>query len=238
MANILIVDDDQNILRVVRCILRKEYHSVDTKSNLTNTSLRDFQGYDLILFEVMMPNINGYEVCEKIVDVSECPVLILSKATSEDDKVRGLEAGADDYITKPFGNRELAARVRVHLRRAKKGEKKKRIVADGITFDFNLKEIYIENEKVNLTNYEYKICEILIQNRSKTFTKENIYDALYDVEANAQFRTITEFIYSIRKKFSAFNIEPIKTVWGVGYRWEVRKLEKPNNKGGKNILEQ
>lgn len=126
-------------------------------------------------------------------------------------------------MTKPFGRKELVARIQAHLRRERREQVSKRLYLEkGIAIDFDAQKILIETIELRLTSSEYKICEHLVKNRKRVFSKEEIYDYLYsdNWDTNAQIRTITEFISSIRKKFSEYGVDPIKTIWGVGYQWE------------------
>ena len=130
-------------------------------------------------------------------------------------------SGADDYITKPFSSRELVARVKVALRRNVKNESNG-ILINGLVFNQDSNSIKLDNGEILLTKNEFRICKILVQNSGKIFSKDELYEYLYDLDANAQLRTITEFIYSIRKKFKTLGLDPIKTIWGIGYKWDIK----------------
>lgn len=148
-------------------------------------------------------------------------MIFLSAKSSEGAKVKGLMSGADDYITKPFSNRELVARVKVALRRNVKNESNG-ILINGLVFNQDSNSIKLDNGEILLTKNEFRICKILVQNSGKIFSKDELYEYLYDLDANAQLRTITEFIYSIRKKFKTLGLDPIKTIWGIGYKWDIK----------------
>lgn len=220
MPKILVIDDDKKILQILKEILTQEKYEVIAKEYIDQFNLKEFEGVDLILLDVMMPIVNGYEILNQIKYIISCPVIFLSAKSGEDAKVRGLMEGADDYITKPFGKKELIARIKVALRR-NKSIKENRVVVDNLIFDLNSNSIIFENGMITLTKNEFRICKILVQNKGKTFSKDTLYDYLYDLDADAQLRTITEYIYSIRKKFKQFGMDPIKTLWGIGYRWVV-----------------
>ena len=130
-------------------------------------------------------------------------------------------SGADDYITKPFSIRELVARVKVALRRNLKNGSNG-ILINGLVFNQDSNSIKLDNGEILLTKNEFRICKILVQNSGKIFSKDELYEYLYDLDANAQLRTITEFIYSIRKKFKILGLDPIKTIWGIGYKWDIK----------------
>lgn len=219
MAKILVIDDDIAMTTLIKRILEKQNHLIYVKNELDEIRPAEYQSYNLILLDIMMPKINGYEICRKIIQYVECPIIFLTAKAEEEDKVRGFEAGADDYITKPFYIKEFIARIEAHLRRERKLKKVNQFTHMGITFDFALREIYIEGNKIPLTSNEFKICEILFKNRGQIMTKDMIYEKVYDEESDTQYRTITEYVYSIRKKFRKYGCEPILTLWGVGYRW-------------------
>lgn len=220
---IAVIDDDEQIVILIRRILERENYQVITHTNANHISLTDISEYDLILLDIMMPEISGIDFLKKIRDKTSCPIIFLTAKSTEEDKVIGLLEGADDYMTKPFGRKELVARIQAHLRRERREQVFKRLYLEkGIAIDFDAQKILIETIELRLTSSEYKICEHLVKNRKRVFSKEEIYDYLYsdNWDTNAQIRTITEFISSIRKKFSEYGVDPIKTIWGVGYQWE------------------
>lgn len=220
MAKILAVDDDKDILVLIKNMLQREQHDVCTQERIANINLEFFQGYDLILLDVMMEDMSGFDLCEKIRNVVNCPILFLTAKADEEDLVKGLMVGGDDYITKPFSVQELNARVYAHLRRETREQYINKRIISGVTFDLNTKEVSIEGSKLSLTKTEYLICEFLARHKGRVFTREEIYDAVYGIDGNALSSTITEFIRTIRYKFKEHNILPIQTIWGVGYKWE------------------
>lgn len=184
MSKILIVDDDKNILELMKEVLSKEGYIVETKRCIVNIEPLEFSKFDLIILDIMLPFHDGYEIIEQLEGVVECPIIFVSAKTGEEDKVKGLMSGADDYITKPFGIKELLARVNVCLRKKEKSLEKRRLVIDSLIFDFESNEIYMEKERIPLTKTEYKICKILVQNKGKVFSKEDLYEALYDWDSD------------------------------------------------------
>lgn len=220
MAKILAVDDDEAILALIRNILRKSNHDVVIMNNSKNMPIQDFQGYDLILLDVMMPDETGFQLCERIRNSIACPILFLTAKTAEEDVVQGLITGGDDYISKPFGVMELSARVNAHVRREHRDKQIATITVSGVSFDFGAKEVWVDDNQIHLTKNEYKICELLVKHKDRVYTREQIYEEIYGLEGNALFSTITEFIRVIRKKFKEYDLDPISTVWGVGYKWQ------------------
>jgi two-component system, OmpR family, lantibiotic biosynthesis response regulator NisR/SpaR len=225
MYKILVVDDDFEILKLMRTILEMKNYDVTTYQGIAlPLNSKDFQGYDLILLDVMMPDIDGLQVCKQIRAKVSAPIIFVSAKDEEDDIVTGLNLGGDDYITKPFSVKQLVAKVAAHLKREerfKKTESYGKIVREllPITFYLQEKTVCVNGGIVPLTSREYDLLELLSANRNKVFTREDIYSHIYDADADALFRSISEYVYQIRVKFSAYGINPIKTVRGMGYKW-------------------
>lgn len=218
MANILVVDDEAAMLHLIERILEKDKHNVTLCKDAKDVLNFDFRKFDLILLDIMMPGINGFEVCEKIRFYVDCPIVFLTAKTQEIDIIRGLGIGGDDYITKPFSASELQARINAHLRRDTR-EKKYSVSISGVTFLLNAKEIRIDSTKVPLTKSEYEICEYLALNRGQVFSREQIYEAIFGFDGESDDTVIATHIKNIRNKLSEFDISPIETVWGCGYKW-------------------
>ena len=149
----------------------------------------------------------------------DCPILFLTARTLENDITFGFSLGADDYIKKPFSVQELRARVNAHLRREKR-EKLQSMHVSGVRFLLTRQEIYREKEKVPFTKSEYEICEFLARNHGQVFSKQQIYEHVFGYEGESDESAITEHVKNIRKKFAEVGINPLETVWGIGYRWE------------------
>lgn len=179
----------------------------------------NYSKYDLIILDMSRSSQQEMELCRRIVNVTQCPIMILSSRNEEDDVVSGLNAGGDDYILKPIREREFIARVNALMRRKRQQEHKTKYCFSEIIIDVDMKEVYVKSEKIPLSRNEFRICELLAENATRTLSKDYIYNNLYPIESNTQFRTVTEYIYSIRKKFKTYGYNPIKTIWGVGYRW-------------------
>ena len=175
--------------------------------------------YDLILLDIMMPGLDGFVLCSRIRKLVDCPILFLTAKTEESSLVNGLSLGADDYIYKPFGIMELRARVAAHLRREHR-EHSVRMVVGPVCFHLSLKQMMIEDKEIPLTKAEYEICEFLAKNRGQVFSKEQILEQIFGFDSESNDSTITTHIKNIRTKLSDFHCMPIKTVWGIGYKWE------------------
>jgi len=219
MANILAVDDDEAILVMLRRILEKDGHTVTIVSDPAAAGRMRLEQFDLILLDVMMPGTDGYMLCGEIRERVDCPILFLTAKSGEDSLVYGLEKGADDYICKPFGAAELRARVAAHLRR----EKRERFVGIGFErsrFNFLAKQLTVGESSIPLTKAEYGICEFLARNHGQVFSKEQIYEKVFGYDGESDEATIATHIRNIRSKLEACDYSPIRTVWGIGYKWE------------------
>lgn len=218
MAKILAIDDEEKILFIIKTALEKEGHQINTVSDPGILSPNDYLKYDLILLDIMMPDIDGFTLCREIRDCVDCPIIFLSAKTMERDIVTGLSIGGDDYIKKPFSIIELRARVNAHLRRDKR-EKKNAFTISNLNFNMSSKEIYYDYILINFTKSEYKICEYLALNHGQVFSKEQIYEKVFGFNYESDISAIVEHIKNIRNKFKKVNLNPIETVWGIGYKW-------------------
>ena len=219
MAKILAVDDDTAILDMIGTILNKDGHLVTKVSNPLEINMEKVNLYDLILLDIMMPGLDGFVLCSKIRKFVDCPILFLTAKTEESSLVNGLSLGADDYICKPFGVMELRARVAAHLRREHR-EHSVRMVVGHVCFHLSFKQMMVDDKEIPLTKAEYEICEFLARNRGQVFSKEQILEQVFGFDSESNESTITTHIKNIRTKLSEFPCMPIKTVWGIGYKWE------------------
>lgn len=219
MAHILVVDDEQPILELIKNGLRKDDYLITACQTTADVDMQKLHLYDIILLDVMMPGVDGFEYCKKIRNIVDCPILFLTAKTLEEDILYGLGIGADDYITKPFRIAELRARVNAHLRREQR-ERHSVLTFEKIKFDLAAKELWVAGNRVNLTKSEYLICEYLARNKGQVFTKEQIYEAVFGLDGDSDNSTIATHIKNIRAKLEKLNIQPISTAWGIGYKWE------------------
>lgn len=219
VIEILAIDDDKGILEVIRKALMREGYSVTVLDDPLKLDYEKLVKYQLIILDVMMPGIDGFSLCRKIRNQVDCPILFLTAKTDEKDLVEGLGVGGDDYITKPFGIGELRARVSAHIRRENR-EKKHSVCIGEVCISMQEKKIYCHDMEVMLTKAEYTICEYLALNRGQVFSKERILEHVFGYEGESNSSAITEHIKNIRAKFQKIGINPIETVWGIGYRWK------------------
>lgn len=218
MANILAVDDEPAVLALIQNILRKDVHAVVTINQPEKIFDLQLGQFNLILLDVMMPNIDGFTLCRQIRDKVDCPIVFLTAKSLESDIMTGLGDGADDYILKPFGAGELRARVAAHLRRDNRPKHQVLCLGD-ISFDLSGKAITVHGQTLPFTKGEYDICEFLAQNRGQVFSKEKIYETAFGFDAPGESSAVAEHIKNIRAKFSSVKVCPIETVWGIGYKW-------------------
>ena len=223
MPKILVIDDDLNMLALVRTALKKDGHQVDTEADVANVHPIRCQLYDLLLLDVMMPGEDGFSLCNRIRAEVDCPILFLTARTEDTALVQGFGLGADDYIKKPFSIAELRARVNAHLRREVR-QPTRTLSRDGVRFDMQAKEAIVEEYTLPFTKGEYAICEHLALHAGQVFTKEQLYEAVFGFDAEGDPSAVAEHIKNIRAKLKAYEISPIETVWGVGYKWKKNRI--------------
>lgn len=225
--SILLVEDDREIAKNIRDYLIKKNYEV-TWSSTGKEGWDDFCSgdYQLAIIDLMLPEMDGFTLCQNIRWKSQIPLLILSARHEEDDKVRGLKLGADDYLTKPFSLRELEARIESHLRRFDRyrGDDQDEsilVYKDGLSIYPEKRIAYLHDQEVALTAKEFSLLLLIAKNPHKTFSKKELYEHIwdqYDVEGN---NTITVHVKSLRTKLNDSMKNPsfVQTVWGVGYRF-------------------
>ena len=220
---ILLVDDEIDILEFVRYNLQKEGYEVFTAQNGAE-ALKAAAKYrpHLILLDMMMPVMDGAQTCRAIrqdPQLRDTMVVFLSALGEEDQQLTGFGVGADDYLTKPFRIAELRARVAAHLRREQRAPHA-RLRRGELEFDLAERAVYWQDTPLKLTKGEYAICEYLAMHPGQTFSKEQLYEAAFGYDSEADASAVTEHIKNIRAKLRALDCHPIDTVWGVGYRWK------------------
>lgn len=205
MAKILVIDDDFEILKLIKNILVLEGHHVTTLQDIkTSFSVADFTGYDLILLDIMLGDIDGFTICQSIRHEISTPILFISAKDTEEDIIKGLTIGGDDYITKPFSLKQLVAKVDSHLKRQ---ERLKSFYRDGqdeirhfqhITIFPLSKKMQISGQEVTLTAREFRLIEVLSQYPKKVFSQEEIHEKIYDTDSDTLFGSVAEYVYQIR----------------------------------------
>ena len=226
MSKILIIDDETDLVMLLKDELEAKGHEVLTAyDGQTGIDLSQKQP-DLIILDIMMPGIDGFEVCRAIRDDVLCPVIFLSARQSETDKIRGLTLGGDDYITKPFGLHELLAKIEANLRRERRSQylnaenKRSKLYFEKLCQDMRERTVRVDGKDIELTKREYDIVELLALHAGQVFSREQIYEKIWGFDSEGNSSTVVERIKKIRAKFSAAaDKEYISTVWGIGYKW-------------------
>ena len=229
-SKILIVDDEPDIRNILNILLCADGFTVLEAANGKQALevLQKNAAIDLILLDIMMPNLDGIRATRKIRETSSVPIIMLSAKSEDVDKILGLNIGADDYITKPFNPLELIARVKSQLRRYTQlgnlatEEKEAVYVCGGLVVNDDLKTVTVDGEPVKLTPIEYNILVLLIKNQGKVFSIEQIYENIWNEEAIGADNTVAVHIRHIREKIEINPREPryLKVVWGIGYKIE------------------
>lgn len=226
---VLVVDDDREIVDAISINLEKEGYSVlKAYDGLQALDMVSSQGVQLILFDIMMPRLDGLSATMKIREDKNIPIIILSAKSEDTDKILGLSMGADDYITKPFNPMELVARVKSQLRRymtlgdVNSGEKSSVLKSGGLCFDMDTRILEVDGEPVKLTATETKIVELLLKSAGRIFPAEEIYERVWEETAYSAENTVMVHIRRIREKIEINPKEPkyLKVVWGIGYKIE------------------
>ena len=220
---ILVVDDEALLVKGIRFNLQSEGYQVITGSDgLEALSLVQAEHPDLVILDVMMPNMDGMTACGKIREFSDVPIILLTAKTDDMDKLMGFDHGADDYITKPFNILELKARIRALLRRSGTTEKHaptNTLSAGAITLDLDARNAYRSGVMVDLTAKEFDVIEFLMRNPNRVYSREALLDTIWAYEYRSDIRTVDVHIRRLREKLEESPAEPkhILTKWGVGY---------------------
>lgn len=222
VAHILAIDDDPQILALEKTALERDGHQVEVCLSTHEANARSIRFADLILLDVMMPGEDGFAYCKRIRGEVDCPLLFVTARSEESDLVTGLGLGADDYIQKPFTVAELRARVNAHLRRETRVHTNALRVGD-FCLDLAGKQILYKDEPIPFTKSEYIICAQLIESPGQTFSKEQLLEAVSGFDGKFDSSTVVEHMKNVRAKLKAVGVEPIETVWGIGYRWQKEK---------------
>lgn len=218
---ILIADDEIDIVKMLDDFFTWKGYDVLTATNGAETIKQAERNPDIILLDINMPELDGLSVCERIRDHVSCPILFLTARIEDNDKVKGFSVGGDDYIVKPFSLVELDARVKAHLRREIRHNFSAQIkFADELTIDYAQRCVFFKDRKITLAKKEFDIIELLSQNPGQVFSKEHIYERVWDYDSEGDSSVVAEHIRRIRAKIAAYteNIY-IETVWGCGYKW-------------------
>jgi len=223
--NVLVVDDDREIVDSICIFLSGEgYKALKAYDGIEALDILSENEVHLMILDIMMPKLDGIKTLMKLRESRNIPVILLSAKSEDTDKIFGLTAGADDYVTKPFNPSELMARVKSQLRRyttlGSIGKQNGEIVIDGLSVNTESKTVKVDGEAVRLTPVEYKILELLVRNRGRVFSVEDIYSNVWNEQNIEGDNTIAVHVRHIREKIEINPKEPkyLKVVWGIGYK--------------------
>ncbi len=226
MKNILIIEDDVNIAELERDYLKLNGYKADVVHDGAQGMQKAVSGaYDVIIVDLMLPNKNGYEIIKEVRKKLEIPVIVVSAKSEDIDKIRGLDYGADDYLTKPFSPAELTARIKSHVKRYErlKGNTASAeiITHGGLEINTAAHKVFVNGKEIQLTTKEYDLLIFLASNPNIVFTKEHLFDSIWGDEFYGDTATVSVHIQKIRKKIEKdpSNPEMIETLWGTGYRF-------------------
>ncbi|MDD3919682.1 MAG: response regulator transcription factor [Eubacteriales bacterium] len=219
---ILLVDDEPLIIKGLRFSLQQEGYEIDDAADGEQALERvQHNSYDLILLDVMLPKLSGIEVCQRIREGSDVPIIMLTAKGEDMDKILGLEYGADDYMTKPFNILEVKARIKTILRRAagRKEPVRQQLTGNGLLLDTQTRTLKLNGQDVNLTVKEFDLMQLFMANPGKVFSREELLEAIWGSDYFGDFRTVDVHIRRLREKVEPDAAKPtyIQTKWGVGY---------------------
>ena len=229
MKNILIIEDDPSIANLQKDYLEISNYSVTVAGSGGEglAELREKE-YDLLILDIMLPGMDGFEVLKKVRETSDIPVLLVSARQEEIYKINGLGLGADDYITKPFSSGELVARVNAHLKKYERlrerfgsGKDNGKLLIRGLEIQKEARRVFVNGAEVNLAQKEFDLLFFLVQNANRVFGKEELFERIWGLDALGDASTVTVHIARVREKIEPDPYKPqyIDTVWGAGYRF-------------------
>ena len=229
MSKVLIIEDEVAIADLEKDYLELSGFEVETENDgVVGLKRALSEDFDMYILDLMLPRIDGFEICKKVREVKNTPIIMVSAKKDDIDKIRGLGLGADDYITKPFSPSEMVARVKAHMARYERligsGTPENEIIEiRGLKIDKTARRVYINGEEKNFTTKEFDLLAFLAQNPNHVFTKEELFSKIWDMESLGDIATVTVHIKKIREKIEFNTAKPqyIETIWGVGYRFKV-----------------
>lgn len=225
---ILVVDDDSNICELLRLYLEKEgFDAVIASDGAQAVAVFDTEKPDLILLDVMMPLLDGWQVCREIRKKSQCPIIMITAKGEVFDRVLGLELGADDYVVKPFETKEVIARIKAVLRRSGVNEAKKvrQVEYDGLYINMENYELKVHGKTVDTPPKEMELIYHLASNPNRVYTRDQLLDEVWGFEYYGDSRTVDVHVKRLREKLDGVSEQwTLKTVWGVGYKFEVKDI--------------
>ncbi|XCP84970.1 response regulator transcription factor [Roseburia hominis] len=229
MSKILIVEDEEAIADLEKDYLELSGFEVEVANDGTTGLDRAMNGeFNLVILDLMLPGVDGFEICRKVREEKNTPIIMVSAKKDDIDKIRGLGLGADDYMTKPFSPSELVARVKAHLARYERligsaANENKIIEIRGLKIDTTARRVWVNGEERNFTTKEFDLLTFLAGHPNHVYTKDELFSEIWDMESIGDIATVTVHIKKIREKieYDTSNPQYIETIWGVGYRFKV-----------------
>ena len=223
MERIIVADDEQKIRKLVGDFLKKSGYDVieaEDGDEAYNLFCENKNNVNLIILDIMMPGLNGWEVCRKIRESSNVPVIMLSARSEEFDELTGYEAGADDYVTKPFSPIILVKRVEALLRRASSSAVMNEKEFNDLIFNDDAHEVRLEGKEIELTLKEYNILKVLLEDSGRVFSREQLLDSIWGYDFTGDIRTVDSHVARLRTKLGNWGNKHLKTIYGIGYKIE------------------
>ncbi len=223
-STVLILEDDLHTVEVVQLYLRRDgHHVLSATDGIAGLSLAREAQPDLIILDLMLPGMDGLEICRILRQESDVPIVMLTARADEEDRLAGLDLGADDYVTKPFSPRELAARIRAVLRRSARDELEggaARLDYESISMEMRQRTVHVDGTQIHLTPTEIRLLALLMREPGRTFSRDQIIDRVFGYDFEGFDRTVDSHVYSLRRKLEAAagDKKYIHTIYGVGYR--------------------
>ena len=221
MSKILVIDDELDVLKLIENVLKRDGHEVKVISDIENAMDIEFNSFNLIILDVMMPKVDGFTFLEKIRKVSSVPVILLTAKAEEEDKLQGYEFGADDYMTKPFSPKVLVAKAKALLKRTRTDIDSSSQDFNGLTINKLSHEVKVDNEEISLSPKEYELLLYLISNEGIALSRDTILDNVWGIDYYGDIRTVDTNIKRLREKLLDKS-KYIVTVRGSGYKFEVK----------------
>ena len=224
MSKILVVDDDNNICELLRLYIEKEGFDVEIANDGKSAiSLFEKINPTLVMLDIMLPGLDGWQVCREIRKMSDCPIIMLTAKGEVFDKVLGLELGADDYIVKPFEAKEVIARIKAVLRRTNKNDEPREVRFDKLSINISNYELKVDGKLIDTPPKELELIYHLASNPNRVFTRDQLLDEVWGFDYYGDSRTVDVHVKRLREKLEGVSDKwSLKTVWGVGYKFEVR----------------
>jgi two-component system response regulator ResD len=227
---VLVADDDTNVCEIIRLYFKQQQiQLVEANNGLVALELVEKESPDIVILDIMMPEMDGYEACREIRKKSDIPIIMLTAKGEEFDRVLGLELGADDYMTKPFSPRELVARIKAIFRRIQPRvlseesdqESKCLMEFDGLSIHLNRREVLVNGEKIRFRPKEFDLLVHMAKSSGNVYTREQLLEQVWGYDFIGDIRTVDVHVKKVRQKLTELKKECIQTVWGVGYKFEV-----------------